>query len=51
MGFNLYMFFEELNAIINHEDLEELSKDDLVRLLNEYVQTQREYAGICGQLK
>ena len=51
MGFSLFQFFEGLNDRVNSDHLEEMSKDELVRSLNEYIQEQREYAKICGQLK
>ena len=47
MGFSLKHFFEQLNTILSDESLPD---EDKVRILQELVPEQYEYAKICNQL-
>ena len=45
MGFSLERFFEDLNSILSDETLK---SEEKIKLLEDLVQTQREYARICN---
>tara|TARA_S200002703_G_C3775014_1_gene238659 strand:- start:67 stop:213 length:147 start_codon:yes stop_codon:yes gene_type:complete len=47
MGFNLQVFFDDLMAVVENEDYDEIDRDiELCRLIKE----GKDYAKICGQI-